>query len=229
MTTKHKIESPISAFNNIMFSISKQIHQIYFDVKADSDEEFLNNLIFGNDSILIFGKIKLQYLVNEEKTSLKFLGEFNSLNDFSLITKTMENLTKLKEILTYYIFTLSPLTKIDPTINLKTIEIICSNYDKNIKIPLHIIPLGNKIDLTKDKSLENIVNRYSYLLEIIPNGKTTFKYKIIGVLSSLFNESKNIENLRYEELEILNTDILNNKYLSNFLIDIFFYGTIKTY
>lgn len=220
-----KIDSPLSAFNNVLNQIVNKLLKIYD--KNQNDIDFVNSLLFEENAITILGKIKFVY--KHEKICLKFLGIFDN---YDLIYKTLKNDLELKQIFQHYLFTISSLTNnFDSSISQKYIDNIIEqiqkpNYDKNI---YYIIPYKNKIKHlydSKDKLFENLYNKYSYVLKIDSN-RLTFSYNLLRVLSSELNESKSLENLRFEDIEVLKNDTLPINRLSIFLTDLFYYGEIN--
>jgi hypothetical protein len=220
-----KIESPLSAFNNILNQIVNKLLLLYD--KKQNDVDFVNSLLFEENAITILGKIKIVY--KQEKIGLKFLGIFDN---YDLIHKTLKNELELKQIFQHYLFTISSLTNnFDSSISQKYVDNIIEqvqkpDYDKNI---YYVIPYKNKIKHlydVNDKLFENLYTKYSYVLKLDSN-RLTFSYNLLRVLSTDLNESKSLENLRFEDIEVLKTDTLPINRLSNFLTDLFYYGEIN--
>lgn len=226
-----KIESPLSAFNNLLLKISDDIQMIYLDnCKEKSNKLFINQLLFENTSITIFGCVKI-YL-KDENILFKFLGEFDTAK-LILIQKTIKHEIQLKDIFSTYLFMVSNISKnFDDTISLKFIETIYSKVLKLSKTKqdseLFLVPYKNKIKHLYDENeplLESLYNRFTYLIKFSTTNKI-FNYKLVRVLSSELNESKSIDNLRFEDIEIIKENSLNLELLNSFLIQLYYYGEL---
>ena len=232
-TTKGKlIESPLSAFNNLLLQISKKIEHIYFPKKIKVENiNFINQLLFEQNSITILNSIKIIYIKN--KIGFQFIGIFSE--NTNLIKISLENQTELFEIFQNYLFIINSITNnFDSDVSQKQVQSIFSqvNLKKICPNTMFIVPYKNKIshlydERNNDKTLEKIFNRFTYVIKFNTNDKTTFKYKLCRVTSTILNESKSLENIRFEDIETLKEGSLNLYKLEQFLVDLFYYGEIK--
>lgn len=227
----HKsIESPISAFNNLILQITNKFEQIYLN-KNTQNIHFRNQLIFEESSITVFGCIKFVLINGNVET--KFCGNFNS-NNFELVQKTLNNRVEIYSLVEHYLLIIGNLSNnLDESVSQKFVESLFEQIKsgKISKDEMFLVPYKNKIkhlyDNSKvDKTLENIFNRYSYIIKFSRDNGSTFKYKLCRVLSSLLNESKTLENLRFEEIETINENVMSIGKLQHFLIELFYYGEI---
>lgn len=224
--TVKRIESPLSAFNNIMIDISKQLELIYLD-ESNKNINFINNLIFENNTITICGCVKVVYIDKDKKFGLKFLGCYDS-NNIDIVQKSITNIDKLFGILQYYMFMISTFGgNIDLSVSQAFIDSIYESVlrkeNKN-----YLIPFKNKIKHLYDKNdgtLDNLYNRFSYMITFINNGNR-IKYSLKRVLSSELNESKCLDNIRFEDCEVIVSNTIDSDNLQKFLIDLFYYGII---
>lgn len=225
-----RIESPISAFNNILQQITKKLIKIYLPGKDLSEEvtSFTNNLVFGQNSITISNCIKL--VLMQEKIGIQYLGIFT---DMSMVSKTIDNQRSLKELFQNYIYMISTIgDNYDDSVSQKHVETIfelikSNRIDSN---QLYILPYKNKIKHlydANDKVMEKLYNQYSYVIKFDCITKNHFSYKLMRVTSSILNEAKSLENIRFEDIETLKSESVAMRQLQQFLIDLFYYGDIK--
>ena len=226
------IESPLSAFNNLLLQISQKIENIYFPRKLKIEKiSFINQLLFENNSITILNVIKLLY--HKNKIGFQFIGIFSE--NMNLIKISLENQNELFEIFQNYLFIINSITNnFDSDVSQKQVQSIFNqvNLRKICPNTMFIVPYKNKINhlydnRKNDKTLEKIFNRFSYIIKFNTIDKSTFKYKLCRVTSTILNESKSLENIRFEDIEILKDGCLTFDKLENFLIDLFYYGEIK--
>ena len=224
------IESPLSAFNNVLLQISNKLQHIY--IGNENNISFINQLLFEEKSITICNVVKLVYKNNE--IGLKFQGVFVNTD---IIEKTLLYKEELFQIFKNYLFTISVATKnLDDGISQKQVSGIFEqinnerlDFDNNqIFIVPHKIKIRHLYDEQKnDKTLDNIFNRYSYIIKFQVINKNSFRYSLCRVISTILNESKSIENIKFEEIDIIKSDVLGLDKLKDFLIDLFYYGEIK--
>ena len=75
--------------------------------------------------------------------------------------------------------------------------------------------------------MEKLFNRFSYVIKFNVENKQTFQYKFYRVLSTNLNESKSLENIRFEDIELLKENNLSFCKLQHFLVDLFYYGNLN--
>lgn len=223
------IDSPISVFNNLLNQFSKELADIYVgETKPNERIAFINKLLFENKSITIYGCIKIY--IQDDNIFYKFLGKFDSLR-LNIINQTIDNEVKIFRIFQQYLFLINSLTKnLDSSISQKYVESIYEEIiNKDYSDKMFYIPYKNKIKHlydSDDKILENLYNRFSYIARFKKISKHNISYKIVRVLSSELKESKVIENLRFEETEVIKEGNTNTFKFTEFLINLFYYGEI---
>lgn len=218
-----KIDSPISAFNNILVKITSDIQKIYLPKEKDNQASFINKLIFRNDSIIILNKIEIKFIKNE--FNFKFHGNFD-INSLTNIQISFENKEKLEEILLFYLFTIRKITN---NLDFALQETFVKNIENEILRGVesqYIIPYDKKIGKLYDKTLINIMNRYSYVLKASLKPDEKISYKLCRVESNNLSQSKSLENIRYENIEVIKEGLISNKNLAEFIHYLFYYGEI---
>lgn len=219
MKIKH-IDSPLSAFNNFILNIGEDLNKIFgTNLYAE------NNVLFDNDGILLFGYIRLSLKNNE--FVFKINTEINKYNKDN-IQVLFDNYYSLETILYKYLFTLNLVTNnFDDSISYRYLDLLvdeCFKLDKyNNKY--YLIPYKNKISkLQNDTTLQNLLNRYSYLLEVRCNGPKQFEVLLLRVLSSELNQNNSIDNIKFLEKEIIRKSIITKEYFPKFINDLMIYG-----
>lgn len=233
-----KIEAPISAFNNLLIQISDRLEDIYISKntnelclgkKRTKNALFINQLLFEEKCITIFGSIKI-LLVNNE-ICFKFHGTYDS-KKIHLVRKTFENVNELKQIFQHYLFIISSISNnLDDSVSQKYVDSIFEQINLGTVDPnkMFLIPHKNKIKHLYDESnpvLDKLYNRYSYIVKFRRNDRT-FNAKLIRALSSELNESKSMDNVRFEDVEQIKEVTLPINDLQKFLIDLFYYGNFN--
>ena len=154
-------------------------------------------------------------------------------DDLSLIQKTIDNQKELYSLFQYYLFIVNSMenNNFDDSVSLKFIN---SLYEQlmNKKIDNNqyfLLPYKNKIKHlydNKDKTLDNLYNRFSYLIKFDIN-RNMIRYSICRCLSSENKETFSIENLRFEDIEIINSSNISYNDLQMFLTNLFYYGELN--
>lgn len=231
MSKQLSIESPLSAFNNLLLQITEKIKNIYISNKTKTNNiEFINDLLFEENSITIRNQVKFSYC--NQNVGIQFIGLFQ---DLSIIQKTIDNEKTLLEIFQNYLYLIkSASTNFDDNVSQKQIDSIYSQLKTGTidSEQMFLLPYKRKInhlyDSSKnDKTLENIFHRFAYVIKFNLENKTHFKYKICRVLSTILNESKSMENIRFEDIEILKENIVPLNKSCEFLKELYYYGEIK--
>lgn len=222
-----KIESPLSIFNNIMLEIGNDLSNIY-----NYDLYGTNNCIFDNDSVLIFGYIKISR-INDSKSDilLQFKKKLKE-SDFEIITKTIDNWKDIKAIVFKYFLMLDTVTEnLDSSIKIDYVKSILRDVKKsNLHDKIYLIPYKNKIfeNLDNhDKTLENVFCKFSYVLNLMKTTKNYYKFSIIRVLSSDLNENNSLESIRPLEKDYLYEGTVHIDNIGKFLKNLMFYGNIE--
>lgn len=219
MKIKH-IDSPLSAFNNFILNIGEDLNKIFgTNLYAE------NNVLFDNDGILLFGYIRLSLKNNE--FVFKINTEVNKYNKDN-IRVLFDNYYSLETILYKYLFTLNLVTNnFDDSISYRYLDLLvdeCFKLDKDNN-KYYLIPYNNKISkLQNDTTLQNLLNRYSYLLEVRCNGPKQFEVLLLRVLSSELNQNNSIDNVKFLEKEIIRKSIITKEYFPKFINDLMIYG-----
>lgn len=226
---ENKVDSPLSAFNNILVQIGNELNNVYgIDVFAT------NNCLFLDSSMLLFNCIKI--LKVDDKICLKFSGYVSEKN-IKYIRITLDKFRTLKTIFNKYLFIMNDVRKnYDDSVSVEYINSIIDDIynDPNVHRKIYLVPLKNKIfenyDKTfdkpvLDKTLEIVLLRYSYIITFVNNGPVYVKYSLIRVLSSDLSESNSIENLRFLEKEVIKSGMLKkDDDLHTFLVKLLIYG-----
>jgi hypothetical protein len=229
---KEKVFSPLSAFNNLLIQISAELEEIYLSSINKNlrckNITFINQLLFENQSLTICGRVKL-ILVGEE-IKLKFIGEFDA-EKMLIIEKTMQYKDKIISLFRQYLFISATICKnFDDSISQKYVKSIFDQISNNQINPdkLFLIPYKAKIRhlYDKDEILEKLFSQYSYLIKFSRNSQQTFNYSLLRCLSSELSESKSIENIRFEDIEVIKSETLPIHKLDNFLVELFYYGEL---
>lgn len=234
-----EIESPLSVFNNIILEISGKLEKIYLgDLNIKQSKignikpniAFTNQLLFEEKSITICNSIKL--VCDGTNFGIKFLGIFD---DLQMIEITIKNQKNLYQIFQHYLFLTSAISNnnYDSFISLKFIESIHKQFiEKTIDYKnSYLVPYKNKIYRLydkRDKTLDELYNRFSYIVrfQMSENG-LEFNYWLIRCVSTDLNESKSLENIKFEEIDILKNGKFHIDKAVNFLTELFYYGEIK--
>jgi len=241
------IESPLSAFNNILLDISDKLEMIYLGQKIGIDQNknntydqrnlpkqinrnisFINQLLFETKSITICNCIKL--VCEHNKLGVKFIGIFE---DMDLIKITINNQKAIFEIFQYYLFLSSSIINknTDHEISIMFVNSIYNQIlDKTIdKNQLFMIPYKTKIKklYDPDKTLDAIYNRFTYVIKFEIVSNSVLKYTILRCVSSELNESKSLDNIRFEDIESIKTGHIQMQNIQDFLVELFYYGEIQ--
>jgi hypothetical protein len=229
----YRIDSPLSNFNNFILQIGNELNDIYYpdEKSAINTLLFKNQLLFENQSLLLFGFIKIYYKNGE--CVMRLFGEINpAKNKFLKIT--VDNFPKIILSLNKYLYMLSRITEnFDTSVNQKYIDTIYETLvNTNIKKIQQtkdisfLIPFKNKIKhlFDSDSTLNNLFSRFEYIISF--HKKLSYQYTIYRVLSSDLDENKSLENIRYLEKESIKQGIIEPINLSNFLTQLFYYGEL---
>lgn len=225
----NKIESPLSAFNNLLQYITKRLGNVFCDNK-EPNAEFINKLIFDNNSITINCVIKIH--LENDKIHFRFIGN-HDINDTKMIETALIHKSEIKEIFNNYMYIVSTITgNYDKSISENYVNDLYNSLStgKFSNEKYHAIPYKNKIQHlydNEDKTLDLLYTRFTYLIKFNRKSSSTFSYKIQRVLSTINKESKSIENLRFEEIETIRENTVPIDKLKEFLSELFYYGEIK--
>lgn len=217
-----KIESPISAFNNIIYQFIVELNEIFEIESSDINNQKTSNFIFDNNSIIFFERIKVFYLNN--KMQLMLLTPIHEKKMYILRTIT-NRFSDIANILYRYLYMLNSITNnYDLSISNGYINSIISDIkNKTYKDKYYSIQYKNKIfnEVETDKTVENLYNKFTYLLEF-NNIDGNLQYNIVRCLSSDLDESKSIHNIKFLEKEKIANGIVSD--IRKFLIKLMRYG-----
>ncbi len=224
------MESPLSAFNNLLIQISDKIERIYIPDKKTKNILFINQLLFEEKSITICNCIKIMYENNE--IGFRFYGLYINTE---FIQISINNKKELFEIFQNYLYVISTITQnFDEDISQKQVQSIFDQVMDKKTNPnqMFLVPYKNKIlrlydNYEPDNTLDKIFYRFSYVLKFYESDKASFKYSICRCLSTILNEAKSLENIRFEDIEIIKSDTVSIGKLKQFLIDLYYYGEIN--
>lgn len=225
-----KIESPLSSFNNILSDITKNLEHILFPKKLKLAEN--NQIIFDNKNIIIMGYIKLG-LLNDE-LHLKINKPINKSDQIFLSNLLLNWDNVSLEFFRYFQMYNNIANNFDD-IPYQLVDSVISNINyclrtNNNQISNLLIPYKKKISKLYDSDKEylvNFYNRFEYILKINIVNKTNFEYLVFRVLSSELSENKNeLNNLRYQEQDLIKKGNLKIHQIENFIQKLFYYGEI---
>ncbi len=220
-----EVDSPMALFNNFMVAIGEQLSEIYeYDLFKNND------IIFDNDSILLFGYIKLCKNTSDELQLL--IKKPIVLKLIKQVKLTIDNFRKLEDIYCQYMTIFNDISKnYDSSITERYITIIFADLCRNnISKKVYFIPHRHKIanEIQDNDTLANLYNKFAYGLtfhELKTPG--LYKYSIIRMIASDLNESKCIANIRPLEIDTVITGKLTLKESKDFLTDLMYYGKIR--
>lgn len=217
-----KVESPLAAFNNFMIDLGKELQDIYnYDVFGT------NNCMFEDESILLFGFIRLMRVNNG--MGIKF-NDVITDDNYKVVKYTLASKSELSSIFFKYLFILNDVRhNYDDSISSKYVENIIEEIQKNDKFEdkVYLIPFKNKIFKNYDKIdplLEKLFTRYTYVLNVKHNGPIQYRWKLIRLLSSELNESYSLENIRPLEKEIIREGLVQKENIYQFMVKLMYYG-----
>lgn len=217
-----KIESPLASFNNFIIVICNQLSEIYgYDLTKNND------IIFDNDSINLFGYIKItKDLVNDIKIFVKKPITHSNKN---IINITLSNYKELCSIYYRYAFIFNDISNnFDASVTTAYINSILKDIEtNNYENKTYFIPFRHKIaeEIKDNETLKNLYNKFSYGLQIKKLSKN-YRYNIIRLISSDLDEAKCIENIRPLEIDIIVSGYINGDKVSEFFKNLMFYGKI---
>jgi len=235
--SNHLTEAPISIFNNITSKISQEFEQIfYFDdinYKFNKNKSLLSssgNIMFNDNTIILFNFIKLHFHRNE--LMIKILKPNLNQNDLKIICHLQNDWNKVNMLFNHYILMYNNIAHgIDDVPNQLINNIIDSFINDKINDnDFFIIPYKKKISHLYDNDkayLENIFNRYGYILKLHKKRNSNFEYRIYRVVSNKLNQDKNeLKNIRFEESDLISNEILPISMLTTFINKLYFYGEL---
>jgi hypothetical protein len=100
------------------------------------------------------------------------------------------------------------------------------NKDNKNKDYKFLLPYKNKIGRILDHTMENLFNRYEYMVSFKYKNNNFIKYKILKVMLSDLSPDTNLENLRYFDKEILKEGNIGINEFELFLKNLFYYGNL---
>ena len=220
MTNGKRIQAPVAAFNNFILEIGNELKQIF-----DEDLYTENNVMFDNTGIILFGVYRLW--CDKNSIQLKINTSINKSN-LKQLNKIISNLDELEGIIYKYLFTLNQVSKnMDDSVSYKYCETIvseCLSLHKN-EDKTYLIPYQHKIYnlFDKDETIQNIFDRYTYVLNVRSNGPKQVEVKMIRLLSSELSQNS-IDNIKILEKEIIRKCLLTKEYFPKFIKKLMFYG-----
>lgn len=214
-----KVKSPIIYFNNFLLGICKELESIFDKNLFESNE-----IVFDNSSIILFGSYRLFIDNDALKLKVNQVLDADSVKNLEIIVR---NFSILEIIVFKYIFTLMQVTQnYDLDISNKFCKLVCDecySLEKD-ETKEYLLPYKNKlIQLYDDKTLQNIMDRYSYVLNVRRNGPKYFEVKMIRVLSGELSQN-NIDNIKPLEKEIIRKCLLSIDYFPTFINKLMVYG-----
>lgn len=227
----NKIESPLSCFNNFIEKISSNFNDIFYPkTKGLSQITLKGQLIFEDNSILLMGIFRLKLVDNQLIINVITPLNKTSANLFVLIN---DNWLTIKNLLSNYIMMYNKIAfgyDEVPNSLIKSIIDSVNNSELNVDdSKMFLIPYKRKINHlydTESNTMENLYCRFEYILKIQKKTKNMFSFNICRCLSSELNENNSIENLRFDDIEVIKSNTLSLDKLESFVKQLYYYGEI---
>lgn len=216
---KHpKLIMPIEKFNRFLKTIGSELEEVF----EDSNIYMNNRVIFDNTGILLYETFQLG--IENEELFVKCLNQIDSENKCYLEC-IIKHFKKLENILVRYLFVLKETSKnYNDSVSFKKIEALYENclnlevgeYGKQGKPLKYQLNFKQKIyERYLSKTIQNVFERFNYLLEIYRNGPKMFDCRLLQKNESL------------QEKSVINKSLVPIDYLQTFLINIMIYGEFK--
>ncbi len=232
----HSIEAPICVFNNITNKITQELEQIIYHNKSgykfDKTKSLLaltGKIIFNNKSIILMDFIKLENIHDE--LHIKILRPTLRKEHFEIIHNITIHWENINKLFYHYLLMYNNIANgYDEVPNQLVQNIVEQIKRKTIKeTEYFLIPYKTKIHMKYDedrKYLENIFNRFSYIIKFEFH-KNKFIYKIFRVTPNELSHNKNnLNNLRFNNNDLISTDTLEITKAEQFIKQLFHYGEI---
>lgn len=234
-----EIESPLSVFNNIQLQIASTLSEIFYPGMNKKVIQLLakNQLIFRDKSIMIMGKFKLQQ-GSDGFMELNILCTKPRMQELEYLSQIYKNYEHVTAAFNQYIIMYNRICSNYQEVPYELINTIMKgihNQDSVILDRYYLLPFKEKFnrlmleDKKYDKDTEelllNIYGRYDFCIKF-SLVKGFLNYKIYRLLSSLMNENKSLENIRFEDVEIIKSDNIQIQRANEFVYQLFNYSEI---
>lgn len=233
-----EIESPLSVFNNIQLQIAQTLSEVFYPGMNKKVIQLLakNQLFFMNKCILIMNKFRLQQS-SDGFMEIKILCSPKK-NDLELLTSIHNNYEHVTAAFNQYIIMYNRIVENYQEVPYELIQTILKgihNHDDVVLDKYYLLPVKEKINRImfegknysedEKKLLSSMYGRYDFCVKF-SLCKGYLNYKIVKLLSSILNENNSLENIRFEDVEIIKTDNIPLMRANEFVYQLFNYSEI---
>lgn len=234
--------SPISCFNNIQYQIYKNIFLILYPEFDGNLSSIMSKgqILFLDNSIIILNLFKLEVHKGND-VRLKVLQPLNQ-SQLKLLHNIYLNWESLVSNFGQYLVMYNKIANGFDDVPFILVDFIIRAIKEKNQEKLNnyfLVPYKNKIKALYDvnglsnddnKSIrnicKNILERYEYLIKFSIKSNQKFSYMLCRCLSSELDESKSIENIRFEDIDIIKKDSYLIRDCDEFVKQLFYYGEI---
>lgn len=234
--------SPISCFNNIQYQIYKNIFLILYPEFDGNLSSIMSKgqILFLDNSIIILNLFKLEVHKGND-VRLKVLQPLNQ-SQLKLLHNIYLNWESLVSNFGQYLVMYNKIANGFDDVPFILVDFIIRAIKEKNQEKLNnyfLVPYKNKIKALYDvnglsnddnKSIrnicKNILERYEYLIKFNIKSNQKFSYMLCRCLSSELDESKSIENIRFEDIDIIKKDSYLIRNCDEFVKQLFYYGEI---
>lgn len=234
--------SPISCFNNIQYQIYKNIFLILYPEFDGNLSSIMSKgqILFLDNSIIILNLFKLEVHKGND-VRLKVLQPLNQ-SQLKLLHNIYLNWESLVSNFGQYLVMYNKIANGFDDVPFILVDFIIRAIKEKNQEKLNnyfLVPYKNKIKTLYDvnglsnddnKSIrnicKNILERYEYLIKFSIKSNQKFSYILCRCLSSELDESKSIENIRFEDIDIIKKDSYLIRDCDEFVKQLFYYGEI---
>lgn len=230
-----KIDSPLSAFNNITNEIVKEISDIFYNkISKDFTKKHKGNLLaaesqimFVDESVYMLNMIKLTYDYKDNDIIVSILPRQLKRNDLRYVNILYENFDRISILFYRYIQMYNLIAKnFDAVPNALVLDIIHNIKSKKFDRTF-LLPFKNKLTKIDNLLLSDKYDKFELIIQFCDYPKSEkFKYNIWKCLSSDLDENLNIENLRYIEKELIRSGEIFLINIEEFVKQLFHYGNL---
>lgn len=233
------IESPISAFNNIISDISEIISSVVLmkidkptslhkSKKSTIDCLAIDSQIFFIDkSIHIMGFFKLYMF--ENKMLVKVLKPGLNFKELGILANIHKNFDLISQQFFRYIMMYNRITKNFDDVPAELVNQIINVIKKRKfeKTSAYLLPFKNKLSKLEKENDWALYSKYEFIIKFRNNTYNKhFTYSIFKVLSSDIKNSTSLECIRYSECDMIKTGSVNYSHTEEFIKNLFYYGEI---
>lgn len=234
--------SPISCFNNIQYQIYKNIFLVLYPEYDGNLSSIMSKgqILFLDNSIIIMNLFKLEiYKGNDIR--VKVLQPLNH-SQLKLLNNIYLGWDEIASNFGQYLVMYNKIANGFDDVPFILVDYIIKAIKEKNQEKLNkyfLIPYKNKIKALYDiegisedecKSIrnicKNIFERYEYLIKFSIKSNHKFNYVLCRCLSSEMDEAKSIDNIRFEDIDIIKKDSFLIRNCDEFVKQLFYYGEI---